>query len=195
MPLLILLFAKNHEEIRGRRLIIIALLLSWIGDVVLLFEATSPNFFIAGLAAFLLAHISYILFFLSIQLPEPSLIRNKPILILPVIAYCIGLFLLLSPKLGLMKIPVLVYAITIGCMLLSCINVFKKLKVPSNFLFLAGALFFVLSDSILAIDKFYTEIPYAGAWIMLTYCLAQYLIVIGFLKKTDMVEEKTALII
>ena len=46
----------------------------------------------------------------------------------------------------------------------------------------AGALLFVLSDSILAINKFYMPFDLAGTFIMLTYGFAQYLIVQGAVK-------------
>jgi hypothetical protein len=46
-------------------------------------------------------------------------------------------------------------------------------------MFFTGALFFMLSDSLLAINKFYRPFPLAGFLIMLSYIVAQYLIVIG----------------
>ena len=49
-------------------------------------------------------------------------------------------------------------------------------------LMVAGALLFVLSDSILAIHKFYMPFALAGTMIMLTYGCAQYLIVQGAVK-------------
>ena len=45
-----------------------------------------------------------------------------------------------------------------------------------------GAIFFMISDSILALNKFYQPIPFSNISIMLTYALAQYLIVLGILK-------------
>jgi uncharacterized membrane protein YhhN len=44
-----------------------------------------------------------------------------------------------------------------------------------------GSLLFVISDSMIAVDKFYGEIPQAGFWIMLTYISAQYLIMRGLI--------------
>jgi uncharacterized membrane protein YhhN len=47
----------------------------------------------------------------------------------------------------------------------------------------AGAISFMISDSLLAINKFMQPLAiYAGLAIMLTYLLAQYLIVEGVLK-------------
>src|SRR5262245_25420199 len=46
-----------------RKWILLALLFSWIGDVALMFQGRDPNFFLAGLSSFLIAHIFYIIFF------------------------------------------------------------------------------------------------------------------------------------
>jgi len=48
-----------------------------------------------------------------------------------------------------------------------------------GYISVVGALFFVLSDSLLAINRFKMAIPQAGTWIMLTYLIAQFLIVRG----------------
>src|SRR5688572_8633582 len=50
--------------------IIIALIFSWLGDVLLIFQERDQVFFLAGLVSFLLAHISYIVFFHKIRLIE-----------------------------------------------------------------------------------------------------------------------------
>jgi uncharacterized membrane protein YhhN len=46
-------------------------------------------------------------------------------------------------------------------------------------LFIAGAIFFVASDSMLAINKFKNNFPYANVLIMFTYAAAQFCIVHG----------------
>ena len=50
-------------------------------------------------------------------------------------------------------------------------------------LVITGALLFLASDSILAINKFAFKIPYASIWIMLTYAFAQYFILKGILEQ------------
>jgi uncharacterized membrane protein YhhN len=52
-----------------------------------------------------------------------------------------------------------------------------------NYLFCAiGALLFVASDSILAINKFHTPFESATFFVMLTYGLAQLLLIVGIVK-------------
>jgi uncharacterized membrane protein YhhN len=81
-----------------------------------------------------------------------------------------------------MKIPVTIYALVISIMLLMSIKAFFEWKKPANLLVLIGALLFVISDSILAINKFYTILPFSSFLIMSTYLGAQYFIVKAILR-------------
>jgi uncharacterized membrane protein YhhN len=67
-------------------------------------------------------------------------------------------------------------------MLLSCLRAYNFLNAASRLSLISGAICFVISDSLLAINKFYTPFAGAGFFIMLTYCLAQYFILNGFIK-------------
>jgi uncharacterized membrane protein YhhN len=49
-------------------------------------------------------------------------------------------------------------------------------------LMIGGAVLFISSDSILAINKFYEPFEFAGIAIMLTYGIAQLLITLGALR-------------
>jgi hypothetical protein len=44
-----------------------------------------------------------------------------------------------------------------------------------------GAFAFILSDSLIAYNKFIDEIPFANSLTMLFYCIAQYMILRGFI--------------
>lgn len=181
MPMLMLLW-RTSGNLPGKYLILIGLLFSWAGDVLLMMEGRHKLFFIFGLAAFLTTHILYILFFLKKRTGRSALLR-QPWWLMLVPAYGIALVWLLYPKLNDLKIPVLAYAMVICTMLLCSIHVFGKVKPKAGWLYCLGALFFVISDSILALDKFYQHFTYAGPIIMITYCLAQFLIVRGYLKE------------
>ena len=173
--LLQILLSKNSLLMLG------GLTCSWLGDVLLIFESYGSIFFILGLASFLLAHLFYISFFVGIKRGAHGLIKKRPLLLLFVVAYCAGLYMLLLPSLGGLKVPVLIYAVVIGCMLLCSMNVYPKISKPANVKFIVGALLFVMSDSVLAFNKFYQPFSGADFIIMLTYCAAQFYIVKGFL--------------
>jgi uncharacterized membrane protein YhhN len=176
MPLLMLAFILSIEEITPlSKLIIAGLFCSFLGDVLLLWD----EYFIPGLVCFLTTHVLYIIYFISIANKNGWHLKQYPLLIIFPLAYVFSIIWFLYPSLGLLKIPVIVYAGIIGAMFLSTINLYKKVKRPVDIYFIAGALFFVLSDSLLAINKFHSSFPYSGIAVMFTYCLAQFLIVRG----------------
>jgi len=182
VPALILLMF-NAPGGPGKKLLLAGLIFSWMGDVFLMFENRYPLFFIPGLVCFLTTHVFYIIYFLNIRPEKVSLLKKQPLLVVPVLAYGTGLVWFLFPHLGNLTVPVIVYATVICTMLICSMHAYAKLdKGPAN-AFLLGAASFVLSDSLLAINKFYQPIPFAGIWIMLTYCAAQYFIVTGFVKR------------
>ena len=183
MPVLIGMLYFSGIAGTKRKWILIGLFFSWLGDIFLLLDSKGSIFFIAGLVSFLITHIFYILYFLSIGNSAPSLLKKQPLLIVLILCYGSALVVLLFPYLGELKIPVILYAAVICTMLLCSLHISRKLPAPSNSYFIAGALLFVLSDSLLAINKFYQPFAFAGTLIMLTYCAAQYYIVMGFIKR------------
>jgi len=143
----------------------IALFFSWAGDVLLMLPY---DLFIFGLASFLLAHVFYIRHFWSEW--DRTAFPFQPLYLIGVLVYLIGLLYLLFPVLGAMQVPVIVYGTVISVMLLLALQTDRP-----GYRF--GALLFVLSDSILAINKFHTPIPFAALLVMSTYGLAQFYLV------------------
>ena len=179
MPLLIVFFIFQTKDFASslKKWIVLALVFSWAGDVLLMFESTNSNFFIFGLVAFLIAHIFYILFYENVIRKE-GLSKNYW-WFLPVIIYYIALIYILSPNLGDMKLPVRIYGIVISYMLIKALQTGGIKNFGAATLMIAGAVLFITSDSILAINKFYEPFEYAGIAIMLTYGIAQLLITLG----------------
>lgn len=185
-PFLIpLLFLAVHfcGDFPSKRFLLIALTFSWMGDVVLLFTDKGEIYFIVGLVAFLISHVAYIFLF-SKQLRINSS-RNSAVFwvgITAIIVYLVLMLSLLLPTLGDLKIPVFTYAIILSTMLLFAFKGYLKWSKPAGIYILLGAIIFVSSDSILAFNKFYEPILYSSFFIMVTYLMAQYLIVVGILK-------------
>lgn len=48
-----------------------------------------------------------------------------------------------------------------------------------------GTVLFVISDAIIAVNKFHKPVPLSGLWIMLTYYAAQAMIALGFIGEQD----------
>lgn len=183
IPALLLLMYVTKNGVKGRTLLMTGLFFSWAGDVLLMFESKHALFFISGLVCFLITHIFYISYFLKIKSGDISLLKKYPVFILLVTGYGFSLVWLLYPHLGELKLPVMTYAAIICTMLLCSLHVFLKVNKQAAACYLAGAAFFVLSDSLLAINKFYQPFAYAGAFIMITYCAAQYFIVRGYIEQ------------
>lgn len=166
-------------EKRIERLVKWALICSLLGDILLMFVPQSEHFFTLGLVAFLTAHVFYILAFIKTR----KTIFNFIDLIFYIVfsVYAFQVYKVLEPNLGDMKYPVILYITVITVMACTAISRSAKNKV-SYFLVVAGALFFVASDSILAIEKFHKPLFCPEISIMLTYGLAQWCITMGILK-------------
>jgi uncharacterized membrane protein YhhN len=185
-PLLIIsLFAWFYSETKAspsqlKKWVLAALFFSLAGDVLLLFQQNDKLFFLLGLSAFLIAHIFYTIFFHQVRVRER--VKGYVWLLIIVVLYYTLLITFLAPYLGDMKLPVRVYGIVISVMLMLALHMlFIKNKTAGQWMAI-GAQLFVISDSVLAINKFYRPFEWAGAVIILTYGLAQLLIVAGAAK-------------
>jgi uncharacterized membrane protein YhhN len=182
ISLIMFFWTKSKHLPKGvRNIMLLALLFSLAGDILLMFVDKAANFFIGGLIAFLLAHIMYIITFLK----KRNKTKSPLLIVIALLIYAIGIFYIIKQGLGDMQIPVLLYLTVILTMVVMAW--LRKGKVPNksyNMVFI-GALFFVISDSVLSINKFYQPFASSGLIIMFTYALAQYLIVMGILKQRD----------
>jgi uncharacterized membrane protein YhhN len=179
VPSLLIYFIVATTGVKNRFKIwvLLALFFSWVGDVLLMFEVRDSGFFIVGLSSFLLAHFFYIIFFNKVRSSE--LIDGKWWLLLIVVLYYGFFITFISPYLGDMKLPVRIYAVMISIMFMLAMHMLYLKYSRVGILMMTGALLFVISDSVLAINKFYEAFEPAGFIIMLTYGSAQLLIVEG----------------
>ena len=184
ISLLIYLFVQGGQQEKAVNFAIGGLLLSLFGDVFLLFQEQGPLFFIAGLISFLLAHISYIFYYLrSSESSAVKKLKYKTVFILLMVLYGIVFYFLLFTDLGGLKIPVFVYTTVLISMNIFALNRYGKVEENSFKLIMTGAVSFAISDSLLAVNKFLLPIPIAGVWILATYAAAQYFIIQGVLSK------------
>ncbi len=182
VPILFYAVVKS-EGFKTKKWLLTALLFSWIGDCVLLFADKGELYFIIGLAAFLIAHIVFIILFSKQKSVNKSF--RKPVFWVGFVCatiYLASMLSLLLPSLGDLALPVTIYALTITIMLKTALKGMIDWSGNSKKLVFLGAVFFVVSDSIMAINKFHTPLPLASFWIMVTYLIAQFLIAYGVLK-------------
>jgi uncharacterized membrane protein YhhN len=160
-----------------QKLFSFGLIFSLLGDVLLL----NADWFIFGLVAFLIAQLAYMFAFFRSNLGRKGSVQLKPLLALPVFAFAAVVIYILSPKVGDLLPAIVVYTTVISLMLVAAINRKNIAPTKSSNLVIIGAILFVISDTILAFNKFHQPILQSGFFIMLTYGLAQYLLVKGFI--------------
>ncbi|MGJ8680332.1 lysoplasmalogenase [Paraglaciecola sp.] len=170
LPLLVLFIAVTiYASPPKRHFLLVALFFSMCGDLLL-----NENQFVFGVAAFLLAQLSYAFLFVR---DWQGMTKRLPISGFLLLYLGVVLYLLL-PNLGSLLIPVMAYIFAIGFMGFAAIQ--SKLNAKYS---VAGALVFILSDSLIAFEKFLLPIPYNDYWIMSSYYLAQWLLIEGFFKQ------------
>jgi uncharacterized membrane protein YhhN len=150
------------------------LVLSLGGDVALMFE--SDRAFLIGLVLFLLAHVVY-----SIAFTVPSGFHSADIITGAVLlGVGVAIFLYLRPGLGSMKGPVILYTLIICFMVNRAISTFfgDAFTTTQAWLMSIGAVFFMLSDIVLAIDRFRQPLE-AGRLSLFAYYLGQLLIALS----------------
>jgi len=184
IPWLIVIFLLNIKLLQDKLnlLFLTGLIFCWAGDILLEVPLHYADLFVPGLGCFLTGHLMYLLVF-SLTPGDNFVFRKGSVFIIPVILYGILLVLWLYKDLGNMKIPVIAYATVILTMLAAAINRKNKVNHASFLMVLSGAILFVLSDSALAINKFGHNFSGSSVIVMVTYILAQYFIVTGYLKQ------------
>ncbi|HEY5688913.1 MAG TPA: lysoplasmalogenase [Yeosuana sp.] len=184
-PLLVsslIIFFLQHNPLKDtqtKQIVVSALLFSLLGDILLMFTEMNSLFFIGGLLAFLIAHVMYILVFLK----KINITKKTLKFALLLLFYTIGIFYLLKDGLGNLFIPVIIYMFVILMMFTTAFLREGRVSKNSYNLVFFGAIFFIISDSLLALNKFYSPLPLSGIWIMTTYSIAQLLIVLGLKKQ------------
>ena len=131
---LLLQLALTSSEGKTRNLLVTGLLLSACGDILLAMD----GMFVQGLAAFLLAQITYTVLFFSQSRWQP---RRLPWAAL-IVVYALLCTFFIVPQAGDMTIPVTAYMIAISLMAISA-----GFRDDTQYLWVAiGALIFMISD-------------------------------------------------
>lgn len=150
-----------------------AFLFSSAGDLFLALKSDARNF-PRGLAAFLVSHLFYIAVMVPLASAPDTLALKAASLAVGLGA--IALYFTLAPSLGKLKLPVGAYLVAILVMALSA------LAIPQGAPWLGlGAVLFVISDSVIAIDKFRGPVPFRGPIVWVTYYVGQALMALSLL--------------
>lgn len=173
MAVMTLREARRNGWPAGRVLLGAALTFSCLGDILLALRIERS--FLYGLSAFLVAHIIYIaLFTRSWRRPlRPG--AGRLAATAAVLIFSILFAGWLSSSLGGLALPVTIYICAITLMVVSSLWAgFSTQQVA------LGAVLFMISDSIIAIEKFKMDVPWSDYLIWATYYLGQYGIAFGY---------------
>jgi len=169
LPVLIMAFL-SYLYLKGstKYLMVAAFICSGVGDVLL--DLDRVRFFVPALVSFLIAHILYsVVFAKDFEYRKSRLIIVGAILVYVATIYYYADF-------GDLVVPVLIYMIVLSTM--GIMAAFSDRPINGV---LFGALLFILSDSLLAINKFISPLPYSKIFVISTYFCAQYKIGMGML--------------
>jgi uncharacterized membrane protein YhhN len=189
MPALILFYWSGAARpiVRRDLLVMGAFFFSWIGDVALMFH--EEKFFLIGLIGFLIAHLLYIVSFtMVVDKAADPVLRHKIWLVVPLATYLAALLAVVFPVVDShMKVPVAIYSSVIGTMAIFALNRYKRVNDNSFALVFGGALLFMFSDSLIAVNKFlcHGTLSMGGVLIMSLYIVGQYLIAKGMLRNDN----------
>lgn len=154
-------------------LLVLVFLLSSAGDLFLALKGDARNFQ-RGLLAFLAAHLFYLAIMLPLASRPEGLVANTASLLTG--AGALALYFWLRPNLGKSQLPVATYLVTILFMALAA------LAIPAAQPWLGlGAVLFVISDGVIAADKFGRPIPFRGPIVWTTYYGGQALMALSLL--------------
>ncbi|MGB2964809.1 MAG: lysoplasmalogenase [Anaerolineales bacterium] len=148
-------------------MIVAGLSFSLAGDVFLMLPSDR---FLAGIAAFLLTHLFYSVAFGSLI---SSLIWWP---LFPLVICAIVFIRSFSPHFGNLKIPILIYILTITLILWFAGERWIQEPHNSSLLAFGGAILFVISDILLATDRFKGEFRKSRAIVLGIYFTSQMLI-------------------
>ena len=170
---LIILLALLADTDNGsyQTLIIVGLVFSLGGDVFLMWP---EDRFVLGLVSFLIAHIFYIIAFAT---DADGGLNWSPLL--PLVIFGGFMLWILWPGLGSMKGPVVAYMAAILVMGWLALSRWQGTDRPGVALAGIGAVLFIISDSILAVDRFRTKFLAARLLVLSTYFTAQTLIALS----------------
>ncbi|WP_066268803.1 lysoplasmalogenase family protein [Hydrogenophaga palleronii] len=168
--------ARNRGGLRRAHWLLLgALVASLAGDAFLMF----PGFFIPGLASFLIAHLAYIALFRQ----DAPWFANRRVLAATVgMGVVMYAFLWLGGLPAALRGPVAAYVLVIALMAAQAMGRALHLRNHAAVAVAISTVFFMLSDALLATNRFVSPLPMSQVWVLGTYYAAQVLIVVGMLR-------------
>jgi uncharacterized membrane protein YhhN len=177
---LVYLFTRRKEEVLVgiNFFYLVAILFAFIGDMLLVI--INDLLFLPGMISYIVNLFFLCIFFLQLQkiylrqLMRPLLV----VLVLSVIGYFVYGFL--GEKLKQFQLPVLIYMVFVAITAALAMNTTQHPQLhKTGWYFFIGILVFILSNTILVLNRFHFLYHNLYVAVMLTYGSAQYLLARG----------------
>ncbi|MBL0882149.1 MAG: lysoplasmalogenase [Chitinophagaceae bacterium] len=178
--LMVYLFTRKKEEVLVgiNFFYLVAILFAYIGDMLLVI--INDLLFLPGMISYIVNLVFLCIYFLQLQkinvnrLLKPILV----ILLLGIIGYFVYGFL--GNKLKQFQLPVLVYMFFVAITAALAMNTTQHPQLhKTGWYFFIGILVFIISNTILVLNRFHFLYHNLYVAVMLTYGLAQYLLARG----------------
>ena len=183
IPALVLAFLAWSTGGRASRRLSIGLYCAALGDELLLRD--DRLFFLAGMLCFAAMQGFYISSYIALTVGR---IKPRPYVNVALTIAVTLIVLKLAPHAGSLAWPLVAYSIVLALMVLFALDLVGRIDREFSLLIAGGALTFMLSDTLLAFEKFYPGFPLAGVTgqmvVLGTYYAAQIAIASGVMLAT-----------
>lgn len=174
MSVLLIYYLLNSK---GKQpLMMFALSTALLGDMFL--QVPLEGLFVIGMLAFAITHLCYIGLFRKQSTESLSTLQLIGIGLLGLAG--VGAIFQLIPLVGELQIPLGVYIAIL--IVMSAFAILRKQSLNGYGMVVTGAILFLISDYLIGYNRFVSNIDLAGIYIMLTYGVAQFLIVHGYMQ-------------
>lgn len=173
---------ESQKDIKWVRYTTLAIVFTWIGDIMFVLYIKNFLFFFAGISAYFAAHIFLLFAFVKATFSK-KIKFHFSIVPLIALAYTILMGFLIVPYLdGVIQVPVSLYVLSSLTLIIFAWYRKPQTNLDSFLWVIIGVVLIIISDSILAINRFSTTIPYAQYVTTVCFIVAHWLIINGLIK-------------
>ena len=124
-----------------------------------------------------------VVFVLATKGAATPMSAGRKVMLAVIPTFAVAYSVVLWPNLGALAIPVVLYIAAIVVMAMLSLRV-RAIEVP------LGAVLFVISDSLISLEKFLWQAAWVGPLVWITYALAQLMITRGMLRSTRVIASR-----
>ncbi len=168
-----------YKDDRKRKLLLASLFFAIAGDIAFIFRDEGESFFMSGVAFYFFSLMSYLVIFCINILDSRPWEQHWSQFALALLFLVIGVefYVETYKSYELFRTPILVFLILLTLLMSATALRAKRSDLIGYIMAIAGSVSFFISNGVIQLDHFVTEIPYAGSVVLVTYITGQYQIV------------------